>query len=337
MKKFKLFVVCALVSTIGLQAQEIKSQTEELNNIKTSTYLAYLTIQDASGKYQGGVDDELYQVVAIDAYRGELESKHKEVFFNKEKEIGEKRISAIPMYIPDNEAFPITYINTSYVGNSELQKAIGYAPSDKTYYTKDRLVFLDGKIYIIEDWVDKDTYKLKAVLELQEKKVSGFKLMKLSLKSIKKMKEEQPKAKLQAYLDAANEKQKTEYASWIKNSINSDMLKNKEDIRVLMAKAIKQKSDDYLSSDLYKRISENNNRAEKRNRESMVTVKNSTDRTIYVYADGSGGAISITVNSSSTLDCTKNLVYTFSGNGGSSGGTKIYSANQGCGSSINVN
>ncbi|MDO1501448.1 hypothetical protein Q2T40_15035 [Winogradskyella maritima] len=339
MKK-PILILAFLFALFNAYAQDtVNDQSQELGSIATGQYLAYLTKQDASGKYLGGIREKPYFVYAKNAYRVRPTSRHKEVYlYDNPKYLEENAdLERCPMYIPDNEAFPVTYVKNNYEGNTKLQSSIGFTPRSEAYMQESRAVFLDGKIYLIEDWKDQDNYALKMVLELQEGKLGGLKKIKMSMKSPKKMATEDPKAVLDAYLKNAFAKQKDVYAQWIKDPINKGIESNKKDISLLMAKTIKKMSDDYLKSAEFKRIQENNRLAEQRDNAGKVTIKNNTGQTIYIYEEGSRNGSAVRPNSSGSGNCKKALYYTFSSNSSvNGGGTKFYAGNESCGGTVSI-
>ena len=336
-----LLVLTLLFSTFGW-SQEIKDQTEILLGFKQTEYLNYLTQKDESGKYLGGIKKEPYHLVAFKTYRVAPNSRHKEVYLSDDLKCTAENWYDCSMYLPDNEAFPVTYVSTVYEGNKKLKEGIGYTARTGRY-AENRAVFLENKIYLIEEWKGKDDYKLKSVLEVKEGKISGFKLLKLSAKSPKKMAEEQPKAKLQAYLDAATAKQEKVYAEWIKNPVNKGLISNKKDIAALMKKTIKKMSDDWLSSDEFKRIQKNNRLADEAAARSQITIQNNSSHRLCIAGERSGGITYISAGSSTSFSCDVDIWYIYDSNrnGISSNeirkGTKFYTANSGCGTTVTIN
>ncbi|QKX06349.1 hypothetical protein HN014_15990 [Aquimarina sp. TRL1] len=312
-----------------------QDQTQQLTNIQKGNYLSYLTTRNSSGKYEGGLRDLTYRITSIKDYR--IFPEHKEVYMirggdpdrpDKDKEL---------MFLPDNEAYPITYIEKVFEGNKSMQEELGFAPRINPYTDGNRLVFLDQKIYMIENWKDKDNYTLLAVLEYQPKKVSKFKLMKETMKSPKKMNALQPHEKLQQYLDTAFKKQKEHYATWIKKAENANKVAHTKSVLDLTLKAIKKKNEDWRNSAEYKRIKERNQMAKSHAQNSYAIVINQTGQDIYLYAEGSNnGSVIRNGSSVSTIDCTKNQYYTFSAGMSSREGTKIITANQSCGLQVIV-
>ncbi len=336
-----LAVFTLLIATLSSRAQDIKDQTQAALSFQETAYLNYLTTQDESGKYLGGIKKEPYFLVAFKPYRVAPTSRHKEIYLSDNPESSSEKWYDCDMYIPDNEAFPVTYVSTVYEGNKKLKEGIGYTARTGRY-AENRAVFLENKIYLIENWKSKDDYDLKSVLEQQEGKISGFKLLKLSAKSPKKMAVEQPRAKLQAYLDAATAKQTQVYAEWIKDPVNKGLIENKKDIAALMKKTIKKMSDDWLSSPEYKRIMKNNRMADEAAKRSQVTIKNNTGSRIMIKEERDGASVSgrLSPGSSGTFSCTTNIYYAIDHGGSTSTDSvrnKIYTANSGCGTTVTIN
>ncbi len=316
-------------------AQDVKSQTEELASIKKGNYTAYLTHKNGE-EYIGGLEDLDFVVTKVEDYKIQT-GAHKTLHFIKggSRERPDKQTAST--YMPDNEAFPITYAQRVFEGNAELQKEIGYVQRINKQDDGNRLVFLDTRIYLLENFVDKDDYTLKAVLEFEEKPLKTFQAIKVVMKSPKKMKALQPHEKLQAYLDAATQKQKAVYADWIKVPANKALIDNQKAKTELMNKTITQMSKDWRNSEEYKRIQENNRRADRVSSQSTVTVQNKTGRDIYVFVEGSRNGTPVRSNSSGGFDCKKNLYYSSSSNSNVNGnGIRFYSANQSCGGTVNV-
>ncbi|PKV50336.1 hypothetical protein ATE84_2392 [Aquimarina sp. MAR_2010_214] len=332
-----LALVCILFFSHNLKAQgEIKHQTQQLEAIQLGNYTAYLTQQSNSGDYEGGLDVLLYKITNFKDYTVQP-GAHKEVYMLFGEDPDRPDDHKETMFLPDNEAFPITYVEKVYEGSPKMQKEIGYSPRINRLSDGNRIVFMDGKIFMIEDWVDKDNYELKAVLEYQAKKMGGFKKMKEVMKSPKKMKAMQPHKMLQEYLDNAYNKQQEVYAKWIQTPKNEALIENIDQIRKFIIGAINKQRDDWYNSAEYKRIKERNADARQSSLESEVTINNTTGKDIYIYAEGSSNGSRVSANGRGTFSCKKGLYYSFSGNSSASNGTLVSSANQSCGTTVNVN
>ncbi|WP_074407854.1 hypothetical protein [Aquimarina megaterium] len=337
MKKITLLGLCMFFFVYTLKAQgEIKHQTQQLEAIQVGNYTAYLTQQSSSGTYEGGLDVLLYKITNFKDYRIQP-GAHKEVYMLFGEDPDRPDDHKETMFLPDNEAFPITYVQKVYEGSPAMQKEIGYSPRINRLSDGNRIVFIDGKIFMIEDWVDKDNYKLEAVLEFQAKKMGGLKKMKEVMKSPKKMKAMQPHKMLQEYLDNAYHKQQEVYAKWIKDSKNAALIENIDQIREFIIGAINKQRDDWYNSAEYKRIKERNASASQSDLESRVTITNNTGKDIYIYEEGSRNGSRVSANGRGTFNCKKNQYYSFSGNSSASNGTLIVGANQSCGTTVNVN
>ncbi|WP_394748959.1 hypothetical protein [Spongiimicrobium salis] len=333
MKKLKYVALCLFASVLGLNAQEVKNQSEELANIKTGKYTAYITKQEGD-KYKGGIEDLWFEVLRIEKFKAEPNSGLYEayMFIGESKTYENERIKAT--LLPDNFAFPMTYVSNAYEGNKKLQEKVGYIYDPYEGEPTTRVVFLDGAIYVMEDYMDKDNYKLEYILEFEEKPIKGLKMMKAVMKSPKKMQAMQPKKKLQAYLDAASVLQKNRYASWIKKPENIKTEKYIEDKRAMMKKAIKQYNDDIFNSPEYQRMLAYQKWIEN---SINMTVKNNKGTTVWV---GSSATAFITTEiapgKSATQNCTSDLYYYYSDAKGAQG-TKFYTANNACGSTVTIN
>ncbi|MDY8137858.1 hypothetical protein [Aquimarina sp. 2201CG5-10] len=334
-------VLLLFIVFFGLKAtaqNDLQHQTEQLKSIKIGNYTGYLTQQDGSENYEGGLDVLVYKVKELNDYRVQS-GAHKEVMmlFRGDPDRPDQFKDNEKMFLPDNEAFPITYIERVYEGSKKMQDDIGFAPrTDKNPYEY-RLVFLDGKIFVLEKWVDKDNYELLSVMEHQTKKMGGLKKMKEVMKSPKKMKAMQPHKILQNYLDAAFKKQQEVYTQWMKNPENAAIVENTELKRKLIIDVINKQRDDWRNSDEYRRIKERNQSAAQSDLQSVVTIVNKTGKDIYVYEEGSSNGSRVSANGQSRFNCKKNLYYSFSGNSSASKGTQITNANQSCGQTVTAN
>lgn len=339
MKTKLLHVLCLYFVFLNTKAQEIKNQTEEFATIKKGNYTAYLTDRD-DGSYKGGVDDMVFKITETKTSRVKPNSIHKEIYFitrgNPDKP--EKLWESKKMFLPDNEAFPVTYVAVHYEGNKKLQKQIGYVKR-KIDKHNTRIVFLNSNIYILEDYKNKDDYRLTTFLEYQPKELGYFRKMKLSMRSTKKMETLQPHKLLQEYLNAATIKQKKVYSQWIKQPANKTFIANQKAKKILMDKVIKKMSDDWLKSDEYKRIRRNNQLASEARSRSIVTVVNNTGSTINIKESTSGGSTTLSPGASTSCNCNADIFYKYD-NGGhvknSDIKTKFYSAGTGCGKTVNV-
>ncbi len=333
MKTSTIIILLISCFTFSSQAQSINDQTKELQNIKKGAYTAYLTHKNGD-QYIGGINDLHHEVTDIKDYRVKP-GTHQEVYLIKNKNPQKPKELRPDMLVPDNEAFPATYIFAAYEGNKKLMKDIGYTIREHSGYGSERVVFLEGKIYLIKDWKSKDDYTLHAVLEHTNKPLKGIKLMKEVYKTRKKMKKEQPDAKLQKYLDQAFTKQREIYETWILNPKNSAFIDKKEEIAQNMKNFIKKDREEYLKSDEYKRIMANNNSGTQSG--DLITVQNKLGKDIYVYQEGSRNGTPVRAGGRSTFDCKKTYYYSTSGKADINGnGLRFYSANSSCGGTVEI-
>ncbi|NMH88527.1 hypothetical protein [Flavivirga algicola] len=334
--KTKLLLLFVLLGLGGIAQNEIKHQTEQLDLINKGEYIAYFTKQNGSSEYEGGLDKLIYKLTKLQDYRIQP-GAHKEVYMVFAGSADHPERHKETMFLPDNEAFPITYVQKVFEGNKDMQDEIGFAPRINRLTDGNRLVFLEGKIYAIKDWKDKDNYKLVSVLEHQTKKMGGLKKMKEVMRSPKKMKAMQPHETLQKYLDNAFEKQQTVYDQWMKKPQNAAIVENTESIRKLTIDAINKQRADWRNSDEYRRIKERNQSFAQSDLENRVTIRNNSGKDIYIYAEGSSNGSRVSISGNGTFSCKKNQYYSFNGNSSAANATKIASANQSCGQTITVN
>jgi len=330
-KLITLTAALIICSTLFSHAQETQDQTKELASIKKGLYTAYLTHKDGD-QYIGGINELHHEVTEIKDYRVQP-GTHKEVYLIQNKDPNRPKEMVPLMLIPDNEAFPVTYISASYEGNQQLMQEIGYTIREGGDYGKTRVVFLKGKIYLIENWIDKDHYTLKAVLEYTEKTLKGLKLIREVYKTPKKMKKDQPHTTLQRYLDQATTMQKQHYAKWAKDPKNIAFIAEKKRIAKAMKDYIHNDRTAYLQSEEYKRIMENNQRADAAASRSNVTIFNNTSQTIYISGSRAGGWTRISPNSSTSYSCDDDIYYNYEGKGK---GTKFYTAHSSCGGKVTI-
>lgn len=334
MKKLMLTTLAVLLTSFAVNAQELKDQTQQLNDIQLGNHTAYLAKWDGKGSYAGGIEDRMYYVKSMENYKVLPGSHHKEVYIVINGDKKNPKDQEADMFIPDNVAFPVTYMLRVYEGNNKTRKKVGYYPRTDVYEDT-RAVFLNGKIYILENWKDKDNYKLDAVLEYREKPLKGLKMMKEVLKSPKKMKSEKPHQVLQKYLDAATAKQKSYYATWIKKPENAKTIQYLKDLKAATAKALKDYNQAIFDSPEYQRMLAHRRWMDKN---ANMTVQNNTGRTIWV---GSSPEAFITTeiqagSSKSNISCTSDMYYYYSSSKGSRG-TKFHHKKSGCGTTVNIN
>lgn len=277
-----LFSIVFTVVILGLVAfktkEEVKSQSEHIKNFEPATYTAYLTAQNGD-KYAGGIEESAFGIKEILPEKNQP-NDHFQVMIG----FGKTATSDAYSYLPDNPAFPITYMQEVYEGNAKMQSEKGYVMRNNPLSRKKRIVFLDDLIYVIEDWKDKDNYKLKYVLE-KGNPPSGLKAMKVVLQSPKKMAALEPHKKLQAYLDAAYAKQQEVYPKW------------KTDNAALVAKL------EGRAADYSKAISD----------QASMYLKNMTGRDIYIYWGDSNTAGVLPAGQTKNYRCGSEYFYDFTG------------------------
>lgn len=338
---FALFIISFL------NGQEVTNQTEQIKLLKTGKYLTYnVNSKNGNDWYPVDIDAELTSVEQEDNFK-----EHKYLYFK----IGE---TGSPWaFIPDNMAFPVTLAQLNYMGNDKLKKEVGYVPYEITRTTK-RFVVLDGIIFGLSldfDPKDPETFKPYRLYvhesygkenkskdgekEKKKKKKSLFKKLSslanvASSPAVKKLNSENLVDKVVSYLTLAIKKQEEVYPKWKSVALNKMRLNNVEKKRKLMYKALNDYNEAYKKTDEWKRIQENNRRANAAAKRNNTTIKNATGRVIYIYEEGSYNSSRISNGNSQSFGCNNTYYYTFSGNSKWSAGTKISGTS--CGSTATV-
>jgi len=356
---YKHFLIITITAFFTFQmqvmAQDILSQSEEVKNMKIGEYKVYRVIPQANGKPTFESFDYVDEIT---------EKKPEKNFPNQHIQVLGKLQNKKASFLPDNWAFPATYIQKGYEGNKKMQEDFGYIPQKihKNDNHEERVVYLNGWIFNLSDWNSKDDYTLWTVSipklsdeereALKEKqktegptagtKKKGLQAKLLALQEsamspeFRELKNTNVTQMLQNYLDAAFAKQKIEYAAWIRNSDNAKFIENVDLIRETMAKFYKKDREEYLKSDEYKRIMANNARADRARANSTVTIKNESGGTICVTTGGSSRTIG--PGGSSSFSCSGDVYYgQMSGNTCSTTkGSLIVGANSSCGQTVTV-
>ena len=336
MSKFIFATSMLLVGvTACLSAQSVQHQSEAIKGFSAGEYIAYLTHKKAgSDDYQGGINNRVWRILSIEPDKNQPDAHYEIAMMANEDpdRSAEKPEEHTSLYFPDHVAFPITYMRSVYEGNPKMQGLIGYVPRRER--CEQRLVFLDDQIYFINDWKDKDNYRLFAVLEAGELPDGLIKTMKLINSTPKKMKALDPDAKLRAYLDAAYAARDAYYASWVAKPANKQVETLIEDRYKAMDAAINQANEDYVNSDYYKRVLANNRAAASAKAATRLTVKNTSSERIYVYAENSGATSELCAGCETTMDCELELFYKYST--GARDGAMFHRGNGGCGTVISI-
>jgi hypothetical protein len=342
MKKPLFSALIALITLCGSQAQEVKSQSEIIrNNVSKGEY-----------KIVADLYRSHYDVVDISdiSFHKDQPNEHFVVSIRKyPNHSDEKKSKSAYTYFPDDMAFPATYISSYYVGNDKLKEQVGYVVENK-HVGDDRIVFVDDYLFMLQKWKSKDQYEIRWVTKApkvagpktegekpaKKKKGGFFKQLKAQMNrasagiDIDAIKAEI----LQPYLDVATKKQETFYASWIKKPENARTKKYIDDKRAMMKKAIKQYNDDIFNSPEYQRMLAYQKWIDN---SINMTVKNNKGTTVWVGSSATAFITTeIAAGASATQTCTGDLYYYYSDSKGSQG-TKFYSADSACGSSVTIN
>lgn len=348
-------IIFGFCTNLNLSAQNVKSQSEQIKSLQLGKYIAVDVIKLKNGSYDHAplkLENELIEVLPEPNF-----SEHK--YFKMVIASQEK------FYLPDNMAFPMTYAQLAYEGNEKLQKAVGYVPREIRKGSTNRVFVHDGVIFDLSTGFDEDSkesyqpYRLyvhESVLKENPKDDKPKKKLSLKERMMKKMAGKNSEVaktitinnylngkeavkKAIEYLEKAVAQKKEVYPKWIINSTNKTRLDLIEERRELMFAAMKKYNEDLMDTPEWRRIVENNRRAEAAGRANNVTIQNNTGRDIYIYSEGSMNGTRVNAGSSSTFDCGTSQYYAFDGNSGTRGGNagpQAYSAGSGCGSTVTV-
>lgn len=352
--------MCVMLLLTKVHSQDAKSQSEHINSLKTGKYLAFDVKKNKKGNYN-----------YID-----LKGEHELLSVNPEPNFSEHYYFEMKIYgtdynfIPDNMAFPITYAKLYYEGNDKLKKQVGYVPREIRKGSTNRICVLDGIVFDLSTSFNEDDtstfvpYRLyvhedfgkdfKASDKKKKKKLSLKERMEQSM--MKKLAKSNPEMQatyniiqkldamdavnlVQDYLKLAIAKQKVEESKWTQNTNNTKRLELVEERRELMLKAMKKYNEDLMDTPEWRRIQENNRRANSASAKNNVTIKNETGRDIYLYAEGSMNGSRLSAGSKGSFSCSTSYYYAFNGNSGTRGGNAgplAYSANSSCGGTVSV-
>lgn len=353
MKK-ALLTILVLLAVTTMSSQEVKNQTEHIKSLKTGKYLFYYIEKDKNtGKYsyrKSSSGTELSQVL-------------REKNFPEHTYLEFKGSSGSSIYyLPDNMAFPITLANIYYEGNPKMRKEIGYVPYEIRPGRTNRRVVYDGIIYDYnsdfyhddpESYVPFSLYVHESYGKENEdnnpkkkkkKKKSFFGQLanlgnpstyaSLEHYSQKELRKQNPVEKVIEYLKKAVPKQKQEYKKWISKPANKLRIDNLEKTRDLMYKAINNYNDALKQTPEWKRIQENNRRANAAAQRNNTTIQNNTGKDIYIYEEGSNNGSRINAGSSGTFGCNTTYYYSFSGNASWRQGNRVSGTS--CGATATV-
>jgi hypothetical protein len=358
--KRSILTIFALV-LLKANAQDLKSQSEQINSLRTGKYIAFDVKQNKQGNYN-----------YID-----LKGEHELLSVNPEPNFSEHNYFEMKIYgtdynfIPDNMAFPVTYARLYYEGNDKLKKQVGYVPREIRKGSTNRVCIVDGIVFDLStDFDEKNPetfvpYRLYVHVDFgkdfkpsDEKK----KKKKLSLKErmeqsmMKKLAKSKPELQatynvlqkldamdaanlVQEYLKAAIAKQEEVEPKWLQNANNSKRLELVEERRELMLKAMKKYNEDLMDTPEWRRIQENNRLANAAAAKNNVTIKNETGKDIYLYAEGSMNGSRLNAGSLGSFSCSTTYYYAYNGNSGTRGGNAgplAYRANSSCGGTVSV-
>lgn len=283
MKTFSAFLICLL--TLSTYAQE--DQTAKLKKLTETTFAKYVIKHEGGNDYSFSGCCEDHYIIEKSEFRGDF------LKFDFKRQ----GTSLSPsMYVPDEEAFPATYVKARYEGNPEMIKK--YDVIEK--YDEERIVILDEWVYVLE-WNSKDDFVIEKVLRPGE--VSGVKAVKASFKAKKLMTQADHYKTLKSYLDKAFAKQAELLPKWKKE--NADLIKQRIENKKKVMAEIKGKNDAYWQSEegqaKLREIRESEGKPTK------WIVKNESSKEVFVGTGGSSK--SLAPGQSTTFFCNTDIYY----------------------------
>ena len=192
-----LFVAATLtLTTLTITASAQENQTAKAKALVKGRYTEHEV------KYENGV--AAFSQLSADPLDVAADTFHTDFFEIKISNVaGTSSLS----YFPDEEAFPATYIKGRRKDHPK-----GKYLNVVEYTSSERVVLLNGYVYILEKWKSKDDFQIRSILLAGEYK--GLKLTKEAMAAPKKFTEAKHEETLKAYLNEAFKKQEEMLPAW---------------------------------------------------------------------------------------------------------------------------
>ncbi|ALO16500.1 hypothetical protein L21SP5_02880 [Salinivirga cyanobacteriivorans] len=281
----KLISILVTLFALGAYAQE--NQVAKLENLKERILAKYVIKHEGDNDYSYSGCCEDHYIIEKSEFRGD---------FLKFDFKWQGTSLSPSMYVPDEEAFPATYVKARYEGNPEMIKK--YDVIEK--YDEERIVILDEWVYVLE-WNSKDDFVIDKVLRPGE--VSGLKAVKASLKAKKVMKNADHYNTLKAYLDKAFAKQASLLPKWKEE--NADLIQQRLENKKKVMQEIKGVNDAYWQSE--EGQAKLREMKESEGKPTSWTIKNGSSKEVFVGTGGSSK--SLAPGQSTTFLCNTDIYY----------------------------
>ena len=256
--------------------------------------------------------------------------------------------------------FPVTLAELGYEGNPKMQKEVGYVPVEIRPGRTQQIAVVNGvihnlttdfknddptavipfSIYVHESFAAGDSAPKeetkKKKMSLKERMNSVKQALDVSNldKGAKQLRERNAIQELHTYLEQAVAQQKAMYPKWSKEPVNAERLEYVIKTREIMFEVMNKYNDDLKDTDEWRRIQENNRRAEASARANNLTISNGTGRDIYIYEEGSSNGTRVYSGSFKVFRCASSYYYNFDGNSSYKEGSPVN--NTGCGTTTTV-
>ncbi|WP_258542503.1 hypothetical protein [Parvicella tangerina] len=317
MKRLTLLLLTLLGTTYFAQ----EDQVTKLKNLSETTFAKYVIEHEGGNEYSFNGCCADHYTIEKSSFRGDY----------LKFDFLRKGSSLTPgMYVPDEEAFPATFVRARYEGNQEMIEK--YDVIER--FNEDRIVFLGEWVYVLE-WNSKDDFVIDKVLRAGE--VSGAQAVKASFKAKKLMKQADHYATLKTYLDKAFAKQAELLPTWQKE--NSALIQKRLENKKKVLAEINGYNDAFWESEEGQAILQNNKNYENAQK-SLVKIVNNSGHSIRLVGDGHG-ATTIENGQSKKFSCDINVYYSTRGpeeTGAIADGKAdlVYSANSKCNGELEI-
>lgn len=281
MKKMIAFAF-AIVAFSG-QVSAVENQTQKAKKMGDGLYTDYVITYDVSTQTYS------YAGCCATFYDLKFSPFGNEGHVQFDFKVKESSLQSI-MYIPDQDAFPATFVKGRYMGSADMINK--YHAIERT--ETERIVFLDNWVYVLTNFKNKDSYVIEKVMAYGETKS-----VKEAFAAKKKMEKANHKAVLQAYLDSAFAKQAELLPAW--TSSHQDVIKAREEAIFMVREEIKGVNSAYWNSpEGQRKLAEM--------RQAEVTLYNDTQGDLLICY-GSGAYDRIKPGDKKTFSCTGGKVF----------------------------
>lgn len=281
----KLTLFTLMLAATSWAQVAVENQTEKAQKMGDGVYTSYVITYDRStSSYSfAGCCSDWYQFTFSDYSAG-----------HKKFEMKMTTSSFGPsMYIPDEDAYPVTFVKSRYMGDADMIEK--YHAIEQ--YTEERIVFLDEWVYVLTNWINKDNYEIEKVFAFGE--ITGGKAVKEAFAAKKKMEKANHKETLQAYLDAAFAKQQELLPKWKEE--NQSLINEREEAKIKVRAEIDGVNSAYWNSE------EGQRKLAEWRKEDVTLVNDTNSDLLLCY--GSGAYKALKPGEKTTFSCNNGKVY----------------------------